>query len=290
MPSDSNDNLTQTEKSKAPSTSDQIPEELKKHGIGLGKSQEAASRDPRTRESHPGYPEPTSAKSHPYVPALLAVIAVLIGIIFWITGKGTSQNIADFFDWLSPRASHEVTMLDSRNGVVLMLERSGKTNRIIVQTADEASWLLVSQDDTTVKNPALSMNGTHVAYVSELDDGQIVIVPLNGDDRYTLSADDVKDAGKNDGFDELAICSWTPLAWAPDNDMIAFFGCAEDNSLSVVITADLTTTPPDLDIIGNSRINSSDERQLRWLDDAKLVVSSPAVGQQPATITTFEVR
>ena len=182
-----------------------------------------------------------------------------------------------------------ITLVDLQNGVILMLEQSGSFSRVVVEPSDQASWLLVSRDDTTATNPALSSDGKQVAYVTERDGGQLVIVSIITDTRRTIEADQVQDAGDSVGFDEMQVCPWTPIAWAPTGNRIAFFGCTKDTSLSVVLVGDLSDPAIPLTVIARSKAQASAVRQLKWLDHTHLVVSTPATDAQQAMVSTFVV-
>ena len=80
-----------------------------------------------------------------------------------------------------------------------------------------------------------------------------------------------------------------PIAWAPTDDRIAFFGCVEDASLSVTLVGDISDPTIPLTIIARSKAETSAVRHLKWLDHTQLVVSTPATDAQQAVVTTFDV-
>jgi len=171
-----------------------------------------------------------------------------------------------------------------------MLEQSGGLSRVIVEKSDQANWLLVSKDDTTATNPALSSDGEQVAYVTKRGGGQLVIVSLSTDARRMITADQIRKAGEDAGLDDMELCLWTPIAWAPPaGDRIVFFGCVENSSFSVAVVGDLSDPATDLKVIAASKAESSDVRQLKWLDHTRLVISTPATDAKQAVVTTFVV-
>ena len=218
------------------------------------------------------------------------IIFVCLCVIACVAGFFERNQLPTFLLKRAPwHHALEIELIESRDDRVLMLETSGEASRVIVEVSGQASWLLVSQGDTTATNPALSPDGEQVAYVTERDGEQLVIVSLTSNTRRTVRAGQIQDADGDDGLDGMRLCPWTPIAWAPTGDRIAFFGCAEDDSLSVVLVGELSGPAISLTVVARSKVESSATRQLSWLDDTQLVVSTPADDTQQAAIITLAV-
>jgi len=263
-------------------TSAPIPSDLQDVDVG----QHDEELPPEDAEMPPGATEETRIAPRRYGLALL-ILAILAALATWVLGYMQRQGPFTILSLTLPPPS--MILVDSRDGVVLMLERSGDLSRVIVETSNQGSWQLVSRDDTAATNPALSPDGERVTYVTERDDGQLVIVSIIADTRRTIDADQVQDAGDSIGFDEMQVCPWTPIAWAPTGNRIAFFGCTKEASLSVVLVGDLSDPAIPLTVIARSKAEVSAVRQLKWLDHTQLIVSTPATDAQRAAVSTFVV-
>ena len=265
-------------------TSAFIPSDLLDVDVG----QHDEELPPRDAKMPPGATRETQTAPRRYGLALL-ILAVLAAAATWMVGYVQRQGPFTILSRTVPVLPPSMTLVDSRNGVVLMLERSGDLSRVIVETSNQGSWQLVSRDDTAATNPALSSDGKQVAYVTERDRGQLVIVWLDNDTRRSITTDQIQDAGENAGFDDVKICPWTPIAWAPTGNRIAFFGCTKDASLSAVLVGDLSDPAIPLTVIARSKAEASAVRQLKWLNHTHLVVSTPATDAQQAIVSTFVV-
>lgn len=252
----------------------------------LWEDDKSAPKISKTPGLPPGFTEAAAAKRRPYGRVLL-VIAVMAAVAVSLIGYVQRQGLSALLSRASPPST---TLVDSHDGVVLMLEQSGDLRRVIVEKSGRANWLLVSKDDTTATNPALSSDGQQVAYVTERGGGQLVVASLITDTRRTIDADQIEGVGDSAGLDRMKLCAWTPIAWAPPaGDRIAFFGCVEDSSFSVAVVGDLSDSAANLTIVAPSKAKASDARQLKWLDHKQLVVSMPATDAQQAEVTTFVV-
>jgi hypothetical protein len=243
---------------------------------------------PEDAEVLPGATRETRTAPRRYGLALL-ILAVLAAAATWTVGYMQRQGLLAVVPRPGSLPPTSITLVDLQNGVILMLEQSGSFSRVVVEPSDQASWLLVSRDDTTATNPALSSDGKQVAYVTERDGGQLVIVSIITDTRRTIDADQVQDAGDSIGFEKMQVCPWTPIAWAPTGNRIAFFGCTKDASLSVVLVGDLSDPAIPLTVIARSKAQASAVRQIKWLDHTHLVVSTSATDAQQAIVSTFVV-
>ena len=266
-----------------------LPDDLLDVDTGPWKDEKAPSMIAEMSDLRPGIIEDAATKRRPYGWVLL-VIVVVAAMAVSLIGYVQRRGLFALLSRAVPMPLPSMTLVDSHDGVVLMLEQSGDLRRVIVETSDQANWLLVSRDDTTATNPALSSDGQQVAYVTKRGGGQLVVVSVITDTRHTVDAGQVQDVGDNAGFDEMKLCPWTPIAWAPPaGDRIAFFGCVEDSSVSVAVVGDLSDPAINLTILASSKAESSDARQLKWLDRTQLVVSMPATDAKKATVTTFVV-
>ena len=265
------------------------PDDLLDVGIGPRENEKAPSMIAEMSDLRPGIIEDTATKRRPYGRVLL-VIAVVAAVVVSLVGYVQRQGLSALLSRAVPIPPPSTTLVDSHDGVVLMLEQSGGLSRVIVEKSGQANWLLVSKDDTTATNPALSSDGEQVAYVTKRGGGQLVVVSVITDTRRTIDADQIQDVGGNAGFDEVKLCPWTPIAWAPPGgDRIAFFGCVEDSSVSIAVVGDLSDPAYNLKIVASSKAEASDARQIKWLDHTRLVVSTPATDAKQAVVTTFVI-
>jgi len=204
------------------------------------------------------------------------IILVLLGVVVAIVGVIERHGLVNIMNWASSGGSPKMEMVDSRQGKVLMLETQGDFRRVIVKTPGQATWQLVSRDDTTAINPALSPDGRFVAYVSAQEDGQIVVVSLIDDALTKITSKEVGDIANKTPFLAAQICSWTPVAWDPDGRRVAFFGCREKPALSVVYVADLSGPNPVLSFVTDSEVDSGSPRQLQWSGSSEITVIGPS--------------
>jgi hypothetical protein len=157
-----------------------------------------------------------------------------------------------------------------------MVETNGDLDRVLVETSGQASWLLVSRDDTTATNPAFSPDVGYVAYISEQDGGQVAIVSLTDDTRFAITSTQVEIAALTADFSGVSLCPWTSVAWAPDGRRVAFFGCREILPLSLALIADVHDPRNiGLDTIPDSDVGIFSHRQIQWLDSTHVTISTP---------------
>ena len=215
--------------------------------------------------------------------SLIFITSVLLVALFGLADR------TDFFGVVKRAVTargYATHLLTSRGEAVLMQETLSTARRVIVKQTGQASWLLVSQDDITADKPAITPAGDRVAYVSARDGGQIVAVSLKKDERIPITAADAAKAGKDASLNISHICPWTPVDWASTGERLAFFGCAPDNSVSFLMISDLTTTPAKTVAVAASQLLSPDERQVKWLDASRMIVSLPAADPQKAAVIT----
>lgn len=220
---------------------------------------------------------------------IVLIVLTVLAIISCIAGSASRKEWPDWLAWLPTRGKSEITLIDSQNGRVLMTEVTGDLRRVVVETGSEASWLVVSRDDNTATNPAFSPRAERVAYVSEQNDGQIVIASVTEDERLAIAANAVEIAALEEDFSRVHICSWTSIAWAPDSQRVAFFGCRKLLPLSLVVVADVSGSEAAVSVIPATEAESSDRRQLQWLDESNLTVITPSSSDSPAQVQTYPV-
>lgn len=200
----------------------------------------------------------------------LAVLIFILGLAVW--GLGKAQRADDYTGkWEQFTSGDSLSLLDARQGVALMLRKNSNETSVVARVEGQSTWLLISQDDTTVSNPALSPTGQQIAYLSQQAGGQIVIVPVYQGQQYTISRDSLTalDLGV------LKFCDWTPLVWHPTAKYLAFIACQKQEKYSIVVVADLTVSPPTHQIVADSLSDSDRPRQLHWLDDQQLIFTLP---------------
>ena len=214
--------------------------------------------------------------------AVLALIASIVGLAERYDLTSITQSV--------PLGSQpSLTQVESRHGRTLFLETHGDTRRVLVQTHGQASWQLVSKDDVTAVNPSLSPSSERVAYLSEKNDGSIVIVSLLDSEEYHITSEDIEDFVRRMPSAGTKVCSWTPISWDPDGHRVAFFGCREEPPLSIVVIADVSSQSPALGIVTGSDMATLSHRQVHWSSTTELIISvidgDAKLGHQIMTLT-----
>jgi hypothetical protein len=198
---------------------------------------------------------------------------ILIGGLFWLFGQATRNGMPAWFAISIGHANPTMQILDARPNRVLMLETSGSYRRILVKDGSQSSWLLVSLDDYSATTGALSPDGTTVAYRSGLDNGQIVVVNLESNQRNSMGISMLQPVGPN-----LLLCDWTPISWSPDSARVAFYVCQTQLKQSMLMWMPATVNQPK--VVTGTEVISLEPRQVQWLNDSQVVVTVP-----PATLT-----
>jgi hypothetical protein len=274
------------EETTSPEQKTALPDDLLGVDVDSDQEDETTSESPQVGRPHPGFVDDAATKPKP-IGRVLLIIAVITAFVVGLIGYVRRGSFATVVGRALFPSTPSTTLVDSYNRLVLMLEQDGDYGRVIVQKSDQGGWLLVSQDDTTATSPILSPTGQEVAYVSRRNGGQVVAVSLITGTRRLIGTKRIGDVGRHVGLGSMVLCSWTPIAWSPKGDRIAFFACAEDNSFSVATVADLLDPTITLSVIGQSKTKTSDARQIKWLDATQLVISTPDKDQ--STIDTFDV-
>lgn len=221
-------------------------------------------------------------------------IILLLGIAAiacWGFGVAQRGGVAQLLQNVVSPLPLSPTLADAQNGVVLIKESQGSSGRIMALKSGQASWLLVSGDDTSAISPALAPDGRWVSYVSSLDNGKIVVVSLTDDARLEINRKDIQDALPQQAQAALSmeICSWSSTSWAPESSQVAFFACDQKQPYSTVVVASIPTRT--LTFPSEGAAASAASRQALWLDDQSLVVTTPVSGTQPSmSVKTIPVQ
>ncbi len=235
-----------------------------------------------------GFSENPSGKQRHVILASLFGVIVLLGLLVWGAGQLQRQGKLTWLDvFSSQRPSFEI--IETRNGQVLIQENTGNTNRIIVKQIGQNSWFLVSQDDQTATQPVFSPDGSWVAFLSKRDGGRIVITAVITDTQKLFTTEMIKKSGVQASLGELELCPWTPIAWNPKGNRVAFFGCSLSRPFSIVLIGEVSNNPLDPIALIGTGLDTNDSRGLTWADTAHLVITNASVGSTPASVTTILV-
>ncbi|MFP4394615.1 MAG: hypothetical protein ACLFTI_05060 [Anaerolineales bacterium] len=183
------------------------------------------------------------------------------------------------FRRVSLRPAPQMVLLESRDEKSLLLQTDGERRQVLVQLPDRDGWVVVSRDDFTAANPALSPDGAWVAYLSTQGAPKIVVVPLEQAGRASYTSEDLRRDDQQNKTPMTDICPWSPVVWSMDSQRLAFFGCLYDPPMSRVFVADLiiNTTPPTLQAyrIDDIMAPGLEPRQISWIGSDKVLVTFP---------------
>ncbi len=220
---------------------------------------------------------------------LLLVIAVLVTLV---GARQRGEALPFLPHALEPSIPTSQSLDRLTDGTELLLETDDERRRVFVRLPDRESWVLVSQDDFTAANPALSPDGAWVAYLSTQDAPAMVVVPLEQSGKVIYTSADLQGLGQRMGITMTSICAWTPIAWATDGARLAFFGCTDDPSASRAFFADLITTTMTLQpsLVAGSVASGDNLRQLWWNSSDQLSVTFPPTAPgEHTTVQEFSV-
>lgn len=212
-------------------------------------------------------------KSHaiqlPTVLVILVLSAVLIGI-FWAQNPNLLVQIFD--RTMTPPRSELVDAVDGR---ILVFRREGAVNVVEVEIDNRAASISISKGDMTAHHPSLSPDGNFVAFLSEQNDGQLVLVSLTGTERWELTNQQVVGTLGNE-FAKPVICPWTSVTWAPSANKMALFICSEQLEQSRLAVIDMLS--PDIFPVlqAGSAYEGLDSRQAMWLNESEVLMTIPA--------------
>jgi len=225
---------------------------------------------------------------------IVGVIAILLVCAVVVSLLGLENRTGEIIRLLFQQSTAQelsppvlTTIVDTRENLVLMSDKVDDVSRILVQRSGQEPWLLLSGNDTTATNPALSPDATRVVYLSQLDGGKIVITPIDGGAQQTLPAIDIRDIGLTQNASLLQFCPWTPIAWNPAGDRLAFFGCDPNRPFSTVIVSGILGSQEKPDTVPGGVAESTEVRQVIWLNDTQLIVTVPVTDTRlsPPVIT-----
>jgi hypothetical protein len=218
---------------------------------------------------------------------VIILFLLLTGGSIWLIGFLQRKGL--FSQWLNSAKPASLVVpvtyliVEERNGVVLMLEQNGDSSRVIVKKSGQKAWLLISGDDTTAANPALSPDGVQVAYVSKRRGGQVVLASVMDNTPPVILENQVQMLSQSMNMNELRVCPWTPIAWSPKGDRIAFFVCSPDPPSSLIVISVVTIGNPTLNLVTGSEAKFANTRQFIWLDDMNIITTVPVTNSQFST-------
>lgn len=227
----------------------------------------------------PAAPKKTEeSKNFPFRWAILGmgIVVFICGVAVYAAGRicGAFQCSPTNLS-IATGNGKQIELLDSRNGVVLKLERFGNEGRVIIEQSNQKNWLFVSRDDSFVSTAALSPDASWVAYATNRDKKEIVIVELNGNAGKKIGDSDLTELGTRTNLGAIKLCGWTPIVWNARNE-IAFFACGEGRTFSAAVVGDIKTNPPTVEIVPSSASFLNQERDLLWVDDSHLEITFPS--------------
>ncbi len=211
------------------------------------------------------------------------VILVALGLVIWSLGQAGQGILAGWLSSPMLGSQPPFKLMDMNNNRILMLETNGRQNRVLIQEAGNINWLLVSRDDFTAESPALSADGSTVAYRSALGNGQIEVVSLDSQARVVIDDAILKSVAPN-----LAVCSWTPIAWSGDSASISFFACDTETGGSSALWTEVDSIRPQK--VTGTESQNTQPRQLQWLNASQISVSSPVADSNGKFVTTHDVK
>jgi hypothetical protein len=206
--------------------------------------------------------------SLPLILLIILLVALIGGLVLGPVRRG---EIFYFFQQAIQPSYPRFQFVEARNGFVLITEHQKNLTSVNLQVAGESIWRNISKDDFTVKNPALSSDGSRVAYLSEKDKPHIVITSLITEPQRVLTDIRLDPKLKTQNIPTI-ICPWSGIRWSPDEEHIAFFACSDQEaSGSYAVVLNLNTDPVTVIWSEENEVKGT-ERDLIWLDKANLII------------------
>jgi hypothetical protein len=216
----------------------------------------------------------------------LVIVVVILGASAYGYGLWQRRQLPALLRKVRLGQQPTLTLVDACKDRVLIWEVVGNRNEILIQTSPQGGWVRVSREDTTATSPALSPDAERVVYLSLLDSGQVVVVPLDTTATQTIiSVSQLESAAVASEYSGMTFCNWTSLAWDPDGHRLAFFGCRKEKPRSIAFVAHIDRGPVKLELIPGSEADNPDPRQLQWSGSKHVVLSwSTLTGEQIRTL------
>lgn len=262
------------------------------HSLKQSSSEPEAGKHPSSKSAGDQI-RPGVADQRPKFPwrtaLILAAVLLVLTAAVWLFGADRRGSLGQ---WLPLKKAVSTTELtEAGPDSILMFSQVGDLRQIMVLRSGQASWQLVSQDDSTAQNPSLSPDGNLVAYTSQRNGGEVVVVSLVDSQHAEVNSSTILKEGERENLRRLGLCEWSPVAWSPDNGRIAFFSCGTRPTRSILGVADLRTTPPDLTFVSQSEAENDKQRDVLWLNATQIVASSPITdsGTLDVSIDTYDV-
>lgn len=202
---------------------------------------------------------------------IIAIVSILstVGIIKWRTNETSFQESdVSVVTKDETEVFNNIYFADAfANTTLLLVGSEGDYTEIKVATTTTHTVQIqdLTRGKFRVLSAALSPTGGYVAYIREETDRRMVEII----DRSLGRGERVKAVNFWAAAQGQTVepCFWSPIAWSPDGEHFAFFGCNSTISMLVVVTADGEPL-----VVDESTHNSHPgPRQLAWLDERSLI-------------------
>lgn len=201
---------------------------------------------------------------------------IMIGLLGIVLGVGVTLGLVR---WqanpvgLLPAAPSELkadaTIAGAIDEVALLLVDTDATTsqiKIAKTTTDTVVVQDVTREKVRALAAALSPHKDQVVYLDEEDGNRAAaVIDIDTGLSRTLSRDKLAWAAQGNRVEP---CSWSPVAWSPNGEHFAFFGCSSTASILVVVAAGTELTPV---VLKNTEAGQEPSRQVFWLDDEHLI-------------------
>jgi hypothetical protein len=217
------------------------------------------------------------------ISAVIATVAVILGSF---SQNSTSSTVASLTPNSQLGSQSTTQLVAAHSEVSLIVEKVGSSSRIYIKRKDQLGLQLISSVASSATDPALSPDGSKVAYLSQQDNSHLVIAAFVTNTEQVISADQIRQFGSDNDFLEQQLCLWTPLVWDPGSQQIAFFVCNQNQNSSRAVVAKLASSKILLTPLKGSGNDSAYARQLVWFDPAQILVTMPVsdTSQSPSLI------